>query len=304
MSEIVVVGSLNIDLVASVEQAPKAGETVSGEGFAMHHGGKGANQALAASRLGAEVALIGCVGEDSSGRDLLNGLSGGGVDVSTVESIEDATTGTALIVVEASGENRIVVVPGANAFCSPALLDERTECFEEAKLALFQLETPLRTVEAGVTLAREKGCITILDPAPARELPDSVYCQLDYLTPNLGELGSLTGRKLAEDASVEVIERAARELLRRGVGSVVVKVGSRGAVRVDSSGSTLFPAGEVEVVDSTAAGDCFNGAFASALARGDSVTRAIGFACSAATVSVTRAGAQSSLPKLDEVVHF
>ncbi len=302
MADIVVLGSLNADLVVTADRAPEGGETVTGSGFSVFNGGKGANQAFAAAQLGGDVAMLGRVGADDYGRNLKEGLAGAGVDVEGVRCIGDVTTGVAVITVEDGGENRIVVVPGANGEYCEAGLDRDRRAFAGAKVALFQLETPLETVAKGLSIARENGCITILDPAPAQALPAEVLSLVDFLTPNLRELAVLSARSLSDESSEAEIVSAAQSLLEFGVGTVLAKLGSRGALLVNRSGSHRIYAASVEAVDSTGAGDCFNGAFAAAFSRGVDLVESARMASLVASVSVTRRGAQSSFPSLEEVV--
>lgn len=302
MGEIVVLGSLNADLVVSAARAPEGGETVVGTGFSVFNGGKGANQAFAAVKLGGEVMMLGRVGEDGYGRALKEGLAAVGASVEGVRSIESVTTGVAAITVEEGGENRIVVVPGANGGYSVAELEKDAAFFKDGQVALFQLETPIETVSKALGLARESGCITILDPAPAQILSEEILSKVDYLTPNLSELSLLSDRDLSAASSEAEIVSATRSLLELGVGKVLAKLGERGAVLVDRSGYERIYAVSAKAVDSTGAGDCFNGAFAAALSRGIAPVEAARFACSAASISVTRPGAQSSFPSLDEVL--
>ncbi len=302
MADIVVLGSLNADLVVTADRAPRGGETVVGDGFCVFNGGKGANQAFAAAQLGGDVAMLGRVGADDYGRALKDGLAGAGVDVEGIRCIEDVTTGVAVITVEANGENRIVVVPGANGEYSVAELERDRRLFAGTKVALFQLETPLETVAKGLSIARESGCITILDPAPARTLSAEVLSLVDFLTPNLSELSVLSACSLSGESSEAEIVSAAQSLLEFGVGTVIAKLGSRGALLVNRSGAHRIYAASVAAVDSTGAGDCFNGAFAAAFSRGVDLVESTRMACLAASVSVTRRGAQSSFPSLEEVV--
>lgn len=302
MTDIIVLGSLNADLVVSVPRAPQGGETLPGTNFSVFNGGKGANQAVAAAKLGGDVAMLGRVGKDDYGRALEANLSLAGVNVEGVRSIENATTGVAAITVEDSGENRIVVVPGANGLYSEFEFEKDKALFSSAKLALFQLETPLSTVEAALMLARESGCISILDPAPARAFSTDAWGLVDFVTPNLCELALLSGFDLSEDSSEAEIASAAQSLLAWGVGTVLAKLGSRGALLVNRSGTHRIYAVSVAAVDTTGAGDCFNGAFAAAFSRGVDLVEAARFACSAASISVTRRGAQNSFPNLEEVL--
>lgn len=294
---IVVVGSLNADLVVRVARFPQTGETVSGAAFDVIPGGKGANQACAAGRLGGDVRMVGCVGADANGELLRRSLSASGVDVAGVRAVAEAPTGVALITVDGSGQNQIVVVPGANARVTPAALRE-TAPFGGAAAVLLQLEVPLDTVAEAARAARAAGAAVILDPAPARALPDALLAAADYLTPNETELAALVAGP--PPAGAEEAVQAARVLLARGARRVVVKRGEHGALLVSAQGETSWRAPRVRAVDTTAAGDAWNGAFAFALARGDAPEEAGRLATAAASASVTRAGAQPSMPTLAE----
>src|SRR4051794_5797416 len=303
-TQLCVVGSLNADLVVRVARAPAAGETVTGGSFARHPGGKGANQACAAARLaGAEtrVCLIGLVGADPEGAWLRDGLASDGVDVTGVAVDPDAPTGVALITVEASGQNRIVVVPGANGELSPKVLGRQHGLLTGAGVILLQLEIPLPTVQTAARMGREKRALVILDPAPARPLPGSLLALCDYVMPNAAELCVLDGRPADDRLSREDAGAAARRLVARGAGNVIVKLGGDGALLVTPSGEHHWPAPAVAVVDTTAAGDAFAGAFAVALAEGRSPDEAGRFACAAGALTVTCSGAQSALPRRAEV---
>ena len=295
---IAVVGSLNADLVVRVARFPQPGETVPGREFAVIPGGKGANQACAAGRLGADVAMVGCVGADANGDLLRRSLAAAGVEMSGVRAIEDTPTGVALISVDDRGQNEIVVVPGANARLTPDALREAVPFASTGVVLLLQLEVPLETVEDAARTARAAGAAVILDPAPARPLPDALVAAADYLTPNETELAALVGGPPPASASEAV--QAARVLLARGVRHVVVKRGEQGALLVSAERALAWSAPRVRAVDTTAAGDAWNGAFAFALARGDALEEAGRLATAAASVSVTRAGAQPSMPTLGE----
>jgi len=292
---IVVVGSLNADLVVRVPEFPGPGETLTGTDFAIFPGGKGANQACAAGRLGARVGMVGRVGDDDHGRLLERSLAAAGVDTAGV--LRDATvaTGTALITIDASGQNQIVVVPGANARLSPADVEAASDRIRSAAFVLLQLEIPLETVEAAAGLARAGGAVVILDPAPARLEARRLLPLVDYVTPNETELRSLAG------AGGGSPEELARELLAAGARNVVTKLGAKGARLVGHSGSCRWAGLSVEAVDTTAAGDVWNGAFATALAAGEAPERAGRFANVAAALSVTRQGAQPGMPGRSEV---
>ena len=295
---IVVVGSLNADLVVRVDHLPAPGETVPGRAFAVIPGGKGANQACAAARLGGDVAMVGRVGADAHADLLRASLAAAGVSVAGVLAVEETTTGVALITVEKGGQNEIVIVPGANASLTTAELDRAGDVFGTAAVVLLQLEIPLATVREAARRARAAGATVVLDPAPAAPLPDDLLRDADYLTPNERELAALAGGPVSrtrDDATAQ-----ARRLLARGARHVIVKRGDKGALLVSAAGETEWPAFPVEAVDATAAGDAWNGAFAFALARGDGVEAAGRLATAAAAVSVTRPGAQPSLATLEE----
>jgi ribokinase len=296
-----VAGSLNLDLVASVPRFPGAGETITGHGFRTFPGGKGANQACAAGKLGARVAMIGRLGRDAAADALLASLAAAGVGTELVARDPDHPSGTAIIAVDASRENRIIVVPGANGAFTPEALAPASEVLREAACVLLQLEIPLATVVAAARLARAGKAIVILDPAPAGPLPDALFADVDYLTPNLGELATLSGAAFDEDASLDRIAAAARLLVRRGARRVIAKLGARGALLVTELAAHHWPPFPVTPVDTTAAGDAFNAAFAVALVAGETELDAGVFASAAAACSVTRSGAQASLPSREEV---
>lgn len=302
---ILVVGSANVDYVAFVENAPRPGETVTGTRFATHPGGKGANQAFAAARLGAASALIARVGRDTQGAWLAAHLASGGVETRDVVVDDEATTGVALIVVDHSGENSIVVAPGANGRLTPADVTARADRFATAQAVLLQLEAPLDTVTMAAEEAQRAGCTVLLDPAPARSLPDGLLGLADYVTPNETELLTLCGRDGAAGAGAALTladaETLARTLLERGPSRVMAKLGAAGALLVGRELVVHAPAPAVRAVDTTAAGDVFNAAFAAALTDGADEQQALRYGVAAAAVSVTREGAQSSMPTAAEV---
>jgi len=303
---IVVVGSLNMDFVVSVEHLPAPGETVLGRNFQMIPGGKGANQAVAAAKLGGNsvaVRMVGRVGYDVFADHLKASLSAAGVDVSAVHAAKAAATGVALISVERNGQNSIVVASGANHELAAADVEAMRPVFRGARLALFQLETPLDTVAAALALAREEGLTTILDPAPAQDLPDRLLQQVDVLTPNESEALRLLGRPPARVSPAEAVEMAGA-LRRRGPKAVIIKLGEQGCYADSGAVQAHFPGFAVEVRDTTAAGDTFNAALAVALAEGAALEHALRFANAAAAISVTRPGAQTSAPLRREVDDF
>ncbi len=303
---IVVVGSLNMDFVVAVEELPAPGETVLGRNFQMVPGGKGANQAVAAAKLGGNsvsVRMVGRAGYDVFADHLKASLSAAGVDVTAVHATKSAATGVALIAVDRAGQNSIVVASGANSELAAADVEAMRPVFRGARLALFQLETPLATVGAALALAREEGLTTILDPAPAQVLPLDVLQRVDILTPNEGEALRLLGRAPSRVTPAEAGELA--DALRRlGPKTVIVKLGDQGCFAESALIRGHFPAFPVEVKDSTAAGDTFNAALSVALAEGAALEHALRFANAAAAISVTRAGAQTSAPLRREVDEY
>ena len=301
-ASIVVAGSLNMDFVVRVESLPLPGETVLGAGFRTIPGGKGANQACAAGRLGGRVRMIGRVGDDPFGAQLKEDLAAAVVDVREVRVTDATPTGVALILVDASGQNQIVVAPGANAALSPSDIEEAFAGAADEYL-LLQLEIPLESVITAATAARRRGMTVILDPAPARTLPHELLACVDVLTPNENEALTLLGRREAT-VSLAQAPDVANRLRDLGPGIVIVKLGANGAFLSSASAAGHFAAPRVEVVDVTAAGDTFNGALAVALAEGQNMAGAIAFANAAAALSVTRAGAQASIPARRDVDAF
>lgn len=290
--DVVVVGSLNQDLVARVPHIPAPGETVLASGHGEFAGGKGANQATAAARLGARVAMIGRVGDDAFGRSLVAGLEADGVDVGRVSTDATAGTGLALINVAANGENSISVSPGANHNVQPSDVEAAADVISRAKVVLLQLEIPLDAVAAAARIAR--GTV-VLNPAPAAQLPGDLLERVDVLVPNESELAILTG---GETGDIESVVAAARSL---SVPNIVVTLGKSGALVVGEASTKEVPAPVVDAVDTTGAGDAFCGALAGELARGAYLQAAVRFAVKVASIAVTRAGAQASMPRRDEV---
>ena len=304
ITRIAVVGSLNADFVVRTGRFPFAGETVTGESFAMFPGGKGANQAYAAARLGGVVSMVGQVGNDAAADALRQNLASAGVDVSQVDRDGGVSSGVAVIGIEASGQNRIVIVPGANGTFTPDRLERSRDLIASASIVLLQLEVPLATVTAAASLARRAGARVILDPAPAAPFPDELLRLADYVTPNETELAVLTGARPGKGLTRMTAAKRAAELIGRGARKVIVKMGAAGALLVEGSRERFWPAQSVKAVDTTAAGDAFNGAFAFALAEGRSEDEAGPFACAAAAVSVTRPGAQPGMPTREDVLRL
>src|SRR6185436_13085948 len=295
---ITVAGSLNMDFVVQVQTLPRPGETVLGGGFVTIPGGKGANQACAAGRLGGRVRMLGRVGDDVFGRQLLESLASAGVDTKAVRVSVAVPSGVALIFVETGGQNEIVVASGANGLLSPE--DVAQDLGDASGFLLLQLETPLATIERAAALASERGVTVILDPAPAHPLPEALLARVSVLTPNESEALVLLDRRGASVSLADAPE-IARALLKRGPRSVILKLGEQGAFLQDASGGRHFPGFAVKAVDATAAGDTFGGALGVALAEGRSMDEAIRFANAAAALSVTRLGAQASMPERREV---
>jgi len=295
---VVVVGSLNADLVQTIERLPKPGETLAGGDLRVIPGGKGANQACAVGRLGGRAAMIGNVGSDPFGAMLRESLRSAGVDVTGVESVGDSS-GVASILVLPDGENSIVISGGANARLTGEDVVRRIRRLAP-RIVMCQLEVPMEATEAALVEARTAGALTILDPAPARPLSSAILSRVDYLTPNQVEAAALIGAEKPIE-TVEDAKEAARKLLTLGPACAIVKIGRLGCVLATSAGAEAISGFEVTAVDTTAAGDVFNGAFAAALAQGHPVREAARIANAAGAISVTRAGAQSSIPSREEV---
>lgn len=302
MKRILVFGSLNIDLVQSVPRVPVPGETLKGGDLQIFVGGKGANQACAAARLGGEVRMAGSVGSDVFAGRILRELQAAGVDTSLVGESR-GSSGSATIFVLPNGENMIAISPGANADVSVEFALEAIQALEAGDLLLCQLEIPMEAVAAAMCAAHERGVVTVLDPAPACRLPDRLWGAIDILTPNQTEAAILTSAARAPRDMAEA-ERCAQELRRRGAGTAIIKMGELGCFVASATGSEAIAGFRVLVWDTTAAGDMFNGALAAALARGAMLGDAARLANAAAALSVTRPGALNSAPSLAEVDRF
>lgn len=290
---VAVVGSLSIDLIARAPHLPRPGETVSGSTFFTCPGAKGGNQAVAAARLGATVAMIGCVGTDAYGPQVRDALAREGIDVGGVATV-DGPTGVAMIFVEESGQNAIVVIPGANAALTPALVERHAATLAQADVLVAQCETPLETVVWLAAYAHAHDKMLVLNPAPAREpLPRTLLERATYVIPNEVEAAALTGLPVDTDAQA----RLAAELLRElGAPTALITLGARGVMAASAAGTHHYAAPMVDAVDTTAAGDAFVGGFTTALAEGRELTAAIALGQATAALAVTRAGTQPSLP--------
>ncbi|MGE5248980.1 MAG: ribokinase [Bacteroidota bacterium] len=298
MTDILVIGSINMDLVVRAAHFPGPGETIQGEDLAAYPGGKGANQAVAAARQGGRVSMIGRVGNDPYGDELIENLKQNQIDAALVRR-DEAPTGTAIVVVDEKGQNSIVVSPGANGKVVPE--DVEIASLIDLKMVLFQLEIPLETVMRGSQLARQHGAKMLLNPAPARPLPDELLANVDYLLPNETELSLLSGQPVKDAASAEA---AARVLLDRGVPAVVVTLGANGSLIVTGDGAWHVPHFAVKVVDTTGAGDAFIGGFASAVLRGSTLEEAARLGNASGALAASKAGAQPSLPTREELQAF
>jgi ribokinase len=298
MPDILVVGSLNADLVVRAPRFPQPGETIRGEDLQVIPGGKGANQAVASARLGVSVSMLGCVGKDNFGDFLLENLKSNEVDSQLIRRA-DSSTGTAIIVVDSDGQNSIVLSAGANGKVNEE--DVKAASFSDYKLLLLQLEIPTSAVLAAARRAHENGLRVILNPAPARELPNDLISLADFLIPNESELSLLTGLPVNDMNSAE---QAARALLGIGAKNVIVTLGSKGALIVTNEQVLHIDAYKVNVVDTTAAGDAFIGGFATAILQDKSLEEAVRYGCACGALATTKFGAQPSLPTKEEVERF
>lgn len=297
--KILVIGSLNMDIVVQAERAPQRGETVMGKDVYFIPGGKGANQAIALARLGAETTMIGAVGQDNFGQDLCKALQLDGVDISGVKVSDKGATGVASILL-ASGDNSIVVVPGANAQCLPEDLEQQEEKFCATDFIVLQLEIPLKTVECAVRMAKKQGKSVLLNPAPAQILPPELLQQVDYLTPNRSELARLAG-----DDSNFTFEKGMDRLLNLGVSCCITTLGAEGAAYKVRGDKLYHVEGyKVPVIDTTGAGDAFNGGLAYALALKQPIDEAMRFASQVSALAVMKFGAQGGMPTLIDVQKY
>lgn len=299
MSRIIVVGSSNIDMTAMVDSLPRPGETIGGARFIQANGGKGANQAVAAARLGGDVMFATCVGNDLNGKALKEVFAADGINTRNHKLTDEAPTGTALIMVDKYAENCIAVAPGANGCLTPEDMDAMEADFAEAEILLVQLEVPMPTVCKAVELAAKHGLKVVLNPAPVAPIPEHIFPMLYLITPNETEAQKLTGVRVntADDAVA-----AAKVFFDKGVKNVIITMGGSGSIICQGDGRTIYvPARRVNAVDTTAAGDVYNGGIATAISEGKSLEEAAKFASVAASISVTRLGAQNSVPQRTEV---
>lgn len=301
MSKIVVIGSLNMDLVVKAERAPRAGETVRGNEFLTIPGGKGANQAAAIARLGGQVTMVGRVGQDAFGERLKKNLDDLGVDTGHIRNDSQVATGVALIIVENTGENRILIVPGANGRVDGSDVQVAVSALRGANLLVLQLEIPMNTVSQCVEMAAQMGIPVLLNPAPAAPLKDELLAKISYLVLNESEAEGLSGIAVTNQESAE---KAGHALIERGVKNVVVTLGSQGALLVTPQEVKYLPAFEVRAVDTTAAGDAFIGGFAVSCIQSLPLGECVRFGNAAGALAATKFGAQTSLPYRREVDRF
>ncbi len=299
MSTFCVCGSLNMDMVTRVERFPLPGETISGLSFNIFPGGKGANQAVALGRLGCSVEMIGAIGDDLLGSQYREVLANNQVGHKWLIQVPQTGTGTASIEVIASGENHIIVVPAANLCMTPDLVRHHRAVLENSDFLLLQLEIPLTSIIEAASIARSKNRQVILDPAPACVLPEELYQNVTIITPNETEAMILTGFDTSTESGVL---KAGLELLSRGVSTVIIKAGKRGAFLITAQGQELIPGFPVKTIDTIAAGDSFNAGLACALGKGKPLAEAIRFANAVAAISTTREGAQTAMPTLEEAM--
>lgn len=306
MSEpnIVVVGSLNMDIVIEADRSPQVGETIMGSRASFIPGGKGANQAVAAARLGAHTVMIGAVGNDGFGHELLEAMENEGIAKDGIKVIEQTATGIASIFL-IEQDNSIVVVSGANSLCTPEDLDRQRESIAQADIVLLQMEIPLETVTHAARIAKQYGKTVVLNPAPAPKegLPEELLQNVDYITPNRSELSLLTG--MDAETESDSLEEAMLSLQAKGVSHIVTTLGSEGSAFLEAGGPVRRVSGfRVPVTDTTGAGDSFNAGLAYAIASGRSLAEAVDFASRVSALAVTKFGAQAGMPTREEVEHF
>ena len=300
MKKLLVIGSSNTDLITNVARFPNAGETISGKAFMQAMGGKGANQAVAAQRLGGNVKFVTCLGNDANGRNMLSYFKNEGLDVSKALTVDHAPTGTAVILVNDEGENCIVVTPGANHELLPAHVEDISDDIAQASIVVLQMEIPLETVKRSIQIANRHKTPVLLNVAPARSLGTDLLKMIDILVVNETEIETVCGLSIAKLGEEGIID----QLMSMGARTVILTLGKKGCIVKSSSMSARIPAFEVEAVDTTAAGDTFCGALVAQLGDGEEMVAAIKFATAASAICVTRMGAQPSIPTKAEVIEF
>lgn len=299
MKKVLVIGSLNMDFVVNVEKAPLPGETINTNNFSLVPGGKGANQAYALGRLGANVSLIGVVGNDEYGKKLIENLKSAKVNTKRIIKSNKSNTGNAFITVDKSGENSIIVVSGANKEISKELIDKNLDMLKQADIIVMQLEVPLEVVLYVAKLGKLLGKVVVVDPAPAKkDMPEELFKYVDIMKPNETELQTITGKNIKSD---DDIIKAAKVLITKGVKNVIVTLGAKGSVLVTENDYKRFEALKVKAVDTTAAGDSFTAGLVKSLLDGKSLDDAIKYGHIVSSIVVTKNGAQSSIPTKEEV---
>ena len=301
MGRVTVVGSFMFDLVARAPRRPKTGETLIGESFGMFIGGKGANQAIAASRLNALVCMVGRLGDDLFGNQFLDKFSDEKINTDFVIQDKNNGTGVGMPLIDASGDNSIVIIPRANTALSAKNINQGYEAIANSDILLLQLEVPIEASQRAAEIAKENSTIVILNPAPAREIPDTLLDLVDILTPNESETEILSGISATTEKEAK---EAARILMDKGVETVILTLGSRGSLLLTATVESFFPANQVDVVDTTAAGDAFCGALAASLANGSTIEEAVKTGNAAGALAVTKLGAEPSLPKKADLDRF
>ena len=301
MGRVTVVGSFMFDLVARAPRRPKTGETLIGDSFGMFIGGKGANQAIAASRLNALVYMVGRLGDDLFGNQFLDKFSYEKINTDFVIQDKNNGTGVGMPLIDASGDNSIVIIPRANTALSAENINQGYEAIANSDILLLQLEVPIEASQRAAEIAKENGTIVILNPAPAREIPDTLLDLVDILTPNESETEILSGISATTEKEAK---EAARILMDKGVETVILTLGSRGSLLLTATVESFFPANQVDVVDPTAAGDAFCGALAASLANGSTIEEAVKTGNAAGALAVTKLGAEPSLPKKVDLDRF
>lgn len=300
MEKICVIGSLNMDLVVNVDEMPKKGQTLIGSKFREIPGGKGGNQAVAASRLGGDVRMIGKVGDDGFGQRLLNQLKADKVNTDYIQ-VEEGPSGVAVITVDKNAENSIVVSPGANFKLTESDIDKCIDAIKESNVVVIQLETPIDTIKYALEKSKELGKFTILNPAPAVKLGDDIIKNVDLLTPNETELEILSGVSIESE---EDIQKAANIMIQKGVKQLIVTLGSKGSLYLDKDKTEFKKSYKVEAIDTTAAGDSYTGALSVAFSQGKSIDEAMDFASKVGALCVTKVGAQTSIPNLYDIENY
>lgn len=301
MKKILVIGSINMDLIVNTDEIPGVGETLTGNELLQIPGGKGANQGVSMAKLGGDVTFLGKVGKDAFGEESLKSMNAAGVKTESIDTIDGVSTGIAVINVDKKGNNNIVVIPGANGEVDEDYLEINEETFKETDVVVFQFEIPLETVKRGLELSKKYDKLTIVNPAPAMELDEEMIANIDILVPNEHELARMAKMKVVDEKTTL---EASKKLLDKGIEQIVVTLGSKGVMVVNKEGSNMYPAYEVKVVDTTAAGDSFIGGFTTSYVNDKDIEKAVELGQKTAALAIQKMGAQSSLPTKEDVEEF